>query len=188
MGLFWEYFRKTLRWAPIWREGSLSAMVKGASFALDQARTAILWLRDQFVPEKCIDDHLPNHARSRGIPGRHYRETYDQYRNRVALAKLWHDKSGKSKGMVEIFLYYGFEAIILNLRSEDSARWAEFRLYIRPNFWMETEDYALIREIANEYKAASAKLETIVIEFEAIQTAYTGMVILTATHQQVECN
>lgn len=186
MGIFWEYFRKTLRWAPIWKEGSLSAMVKGASFALDIARTAILWLREQFVPEKCIDDHLPSHARSRGIPARHYRETHDQYRNRVSLAKLWHEKSGKIKGMEEILLYYGFEAIVFNLRSEDEARWAEFRLYVRPKFWMESEDYDLLAEIANEYKAASAKLETIVVELEASHTAYHGIKIITATHQVVD--
>ena len=188
MGIFWEYFRKTLRWGPIWENGALSALVKGASFALDNSRSAILWIRDQFLPEKCDEEYLPQHAASRGISLRHYRETHEQYRTRINLAKIWHEKGGKIAGIVEILDYYGFEVVIFNLRTEDPERWAEFRLYVRPKFWMESEDYDLLTEIANEYKAASAKLETIVVEFECTQAVYTGMAILTSTHQQVECN
>ncbi|MCP3942226.1 MAG: hypothetical protein GY710_12170 [Desulfobacteraceae bacterium] len=188
MGIFWQYFKKTLRWAPIWEDGPLSALVKGASFTLDTARTSILWIRDQFLPEKCDEEYIPMHARSRGIGVKHYRETHTQYRNRVTMAKVWHEKGGKNTGITEILDYYGFEVVILNLRTEDADRWAEFRLYVRPKFWMMAEDYDLLTEITNEYKAASAKLETIVVEFELNQAVYTGITILTATHLMVECN
>lgn len=188
MGLFWDYFRKTLRWAPIWKDGSLSALAKGASESLDEARTAVLWVRDQFVPERCDDDHLDAHARSRVVPGRHYRETYDQYRDRVVRAWDWHEKGGKARGLSEILEYYGFEEVkVTSLRAEDEARWAEFRLQVRPTFWMLQADYDLLTEIANEYKAATAKLETIVVQIEGSATVYVGLEILTVSIQQVEC-
>ncbi|MCG8551838.1 MAG: phage tail protein [Desulfobacterales bacterium] len=189
MSLFWDYFRKTLRWGPIWNDGALSAIAKGGAFSLDEARDSILWLREQFVPEKCIEDYLPAHARSRAIGLRHYRETEAQYRVRVSKARVWHEKGGKAKGISEILEHYGFEdVIVFSLRTEDEARWAEFRLYVRPTFWMAAEDYDLLNEIANEFKAASAKLESIVVQFEAGCTSYVGVEILNVSHYVVECN
>lgn len=187
MSLFWDYFRKTLRWVPVWNPGPLSAIAKGGAFAMDQARTAVLWLRDQFVPERCDDDYLARHAACRVITRQHYRETDGQYRFRVAHAYDWHLKGGIVQGLIEILEHYGFEHIvILNLRQEDPLKWAEFRVYARPGFWMESEDYDLLEFICNEYKAARSRLETIVVQLEASQPAYHGMEVITATWQTGE--
>lgn len=188
MSVFWDYFRKTLRWGPIWKEGVLAAVARGGAVGLDEARDNVLWLREQFVPDVCIAEYLARYAQGRAISLQHYRETDDQYRGRVVNAFAWHEKGGKSRGLAEILEYYGFEDVqVYSLRSEDEERWAEFRLYVRPTFWMEDADYALLNRIANEYKAASAKLESIVVQYEAGISAYAGVQVRTASHVVVDC-
>ena len=187
MSLFFDYFRKTLRWIPVWNPGPLSAIAKGGAFALDQARTAILWVRDQFIPERCHEEYIKRHAAARVISNKHYRETPGQYRSRVVHAYDWHLKGGIVRGLVQILEHYGFEHVVVyNLRQEDPARWAEFRIYVRPAFWMETEDYQLLEFLCNEFKPARSRLETIVVQIEASQNAYHGIEVVTATHQRVE--
>jgi hypothetical protein len=187
MGLFWNYFKHTLRWAPIWPAGALSAVTEGAAASLDDVRENELWLRSQFVPEKCMDSHLAAHALSRAIDNQHYRETSSQFRTRVSLAKAWHEKGGKTRGLEEILSYYGFpDTVVFNLRVEDSTRWAEFRLYVRPTFPMLPADYDLLNYISNEFKAASAKLESISVEIDAEVPAWHGIEVVSATYQAVE--
>jgi hypothetical protein len=188
MSLFWDYFRKTLRWGPIWKDGVLAAVAKGGAVGLDEARDNILWLRGQFMPDTCITEYLAKHAAGRVISSQHYRETIDQYRDRVVNAFAWHEKGGKARGLSEILEYYRFEDVqVYSLRSEDEERWAEFRLYVRPTFWMESEDYDLLKMIANEYKAASAMLESIVVQYESECTSHVGVQVRTASHIVVDC-
>ena len=58
MGLFWTYFRETLRFPLIWAAGPLSAIAEGGAAAMDAAHTVIPWLREQALPSLCEDQFV----------------------------------------------------------------------------------------------------------------------------------
>ena len=131
MGIYWRYFRDTLRWPLLLAPGPLAALVEGAASALDAARQLILDLRDQFYPSRCEAALLPNHAESRGIV-RFVAEPEEVYQARVTQAWLWWRKAGRKAALEELLkTLYGFTSVtVVNLRAEDPERWAEFTVRI----------------------------------------------------------
>ncbi|MDY0349060.1 MAG: phage tail protein [Tenuifilaceae bacterium] len=111
MSGFWEYFRDRLRYPLIQGEGALPVLVRGGAGALDDARNAVVWLRDQFSPDRCDGQFLDRHAASRGIR-RWPEETDAFYRARVCYAYAFQALGGKAHGVREILRLAGCEAEI----------------------------------------------------------------------------
>lgn len=162
MGIYWRYFRDTLRWPLLLTPGPLAALVEGAASALDAARQLILDLRDQFYPTRCEVELLPNHAASRGIV-RFVGEEEAVYQARISSAWLWWRKAGRAPALEDLLKnLYGFETVtVVNLRSIDPARWAEFDVRIVSLAEGELDLVGLERLI-NEFKPARSKLAAIV--------------------------
>lgn len=129
MGLFWSYFRDTLRLPFIQARSVLAMLAEGGASALDAARDVILLLRDQFFPSRCEDIYLTRFARSRGIV-RAPLEPNEHWLARVRFAYHWWASGGRASAMKEgLLLGFGFsEARVINLRQEDPDRWASFRV------------------------------------------------------------
>jgi hypothetical protein len=129
MGLFWAYFRDTLRLPFILKRGALALLAEGGATLLDAARGVIVSLRDQFCPERCEEAFLANFARSRGMV-RAPQEPDTHWNARVRFAYHWWVRGGRSSTMAQVLVdYFGFASVeIINLRAEDSTRWAEFRI------------------------------------------------------------
>lgn len=127
MGLFWEYFRDTLRIPFILKRDALAMLAEGGAGNLDGVRDIIITLRDQFFAERCEEVVLANFARSRGIV-RAPLEPEASWRGRVRFAYLWWQRGGRAGGMAKVLIdYFGFAAVdVVNMRAEDPARWAEF--------------------------------------------------------------
>jgi hypothetical protein len=122
MSLFWDYFKKTLRFMLIQKPGPLAQTAKGGAESLDRAREDALWLREQFLPAICDPEYLKRFGRSRGIR-RYWHETDEQYKNRVILAFVWQLLGGRHHGLSELLNYYGYSGVeIVNLRDEDPLR------------------------------------------------------------------
>ena len=162
MGIYWRYFRDTLRWPLLLAPGPLAALVEGAASALDAARQLILDLRDQFYPSRCEAALLPNHAESRGIV-RFVAEPEEVYQARVTQAWLWWRKAGRKAALEELLrTLYGFTSVtVINLRASDPERWAEFTVQIisaNP----EPLDTDNLTRLINEFKPARSKLAGII--------------------------
>lgn len=101
MSLFFDYFRKTLRFPLIWKAGPLSALVQGAALALDKAREDILASRVQAMPETCDADRLDLIGAGRGV--RQWpQEPDDFYRERIRAAYEFFMLGGRRSGLEEI--------------------------------------------------------------------------------------
>lgn len=111
MSLFFDYFRKTLRWPLIWENGYLSMLAQGAALALDQARQDILTCREQAMPETCDADHLDRIGQSRGVRQWPY-EPDDFFRSRVQLAYAFFKMGGKRSGLETIIKQAGLDVDI----------------------------------------------------------------------------
>jgi hypothetical protein len=160
VGLFWSYFKFELRLPFIQLPGPLAMLAEGAATLLDTVRDTIITLRDQFFADTCETVYLPKFARSRGIV-RAPLEPEESFYSRVRLAYLWHKYGGRESAMQQVLeAYFGFEGIqIVNLRSEDVAKWAEFRVVIN-SFGTATEyNEDLVRWAVNEIKPARSLLE-----------------------------
>lgn len=160
MSLFWEYFRKTLRFLLIWRPGPLAQLAKGGAGALDEAREDIVWLRKQFLPVLCDDDYRERFAKSRKIR-RYSKETDEQYANRIIYAYAWQLLGGRVAGLYEILRYYGYEGVdIYNMADDDPDRWAEFRVDVNPEAGAgyTENDFYLLDWVINDNKPARSKL------------------------------
>lgn len=163
MGIFWTYLRDTLRLPAIQQPGPLAMLADGGATTLDSARDVALQLRDQFFAERCEVAYLANFARRRGIV-RGQLEPESSYHSRVRLAYLWHVQGGRESGMRQVLCdLFGFaETTVVNLRHEDPARWAEFRvvcdvgLGINPDISFEQVEWAV-----NETKPARSRLAEI---------------------------
>ncbi|WP_051283808.1 phage tail protein [Desulforegula conservatrix] len=131
MSIFWNYFKNGLKYALIWQPGPLATVVQGAADVLDSARESVLWVRDQFLPDRCEEENLDGFAASRGIVRAAY-ETDDQYYSRVRLAWHWYVLGGRESGIRRIVAdACGIDTMeIINLRDTDPERWAEFRVRI----------------------------------------------------------
>lgn len=166
MSLFWRYFKDTLRWLLIWQPGPLSALAKGGALFLDMVRDHLLWLRDQFNPATCDDDHVIRFARSRGLK-RHFLETDDdKFRDRVVAAYAWQMLGGRQTGVPKILEHYGYtNPKIINMRDKDPNRWAEFIAELAPAVGQGfvLEDWDFIPFIINNHKPARSKLAQLVM-------------------------
>ena len=129
MGLFWGYFRDTLRLPFTAKPGPLAMLAEGGADSLDPARDVILSLRDQFFPARCEDAFLLRFARSRGIV-RAPLEPEEHWQARVRFAYRWWARGGRQSAMAEgLVLGFGFDtARVISLLAEDPARWASFRV------------------------------------------------------------
>lgn len=163
---FWRYFHDRLNWLPIYNAGPLSAIAKGLALHLDDARSDILWLREQWHPAKCEDQSVPGFGKSRRIT-RHAKENQKQFRNRVVNAWAWHMLGGKTLGLPEILKFYGFDAIrIENLRGWQPSRWAEFQLGLMTPKTQAgqielLDNLEMLIWLVNEYKPARSVLARI---------------------------
>ncbi|MCG8643353.1 MAG: phage tail protein [Desulfobacterales bacterium] len=115
MGLFFDYFRKTLRFPLIWKDGYLSILVKGASLTLDQIRQEIIDFREQAMPETCDVNYLSTIGQGRGVRQWPY-EPDDFYRSRVSRAYSFFQMGGKRSGVEEILRLAGIEVAIYEPR------------------------------------------------------------------------
>lgn len=179
MGIFWRYFKENLAWPLTRIPGGLAALAEGAAGALDQVRQDILWLRLQFNPSTCETQYLEHYARARGIR-RHRLESLDLFRVRVVSAYAWQLMGGKVSGLRKILDYYGYVvAGIVNLRTEDPARWAEFRVALEPPAeGFRADDYELLAWAINDQKPARSKLASIRLNREASLGLFAGMVLI----------
>jgi len=165
MGLFWSYFRDTLRLPYILKRGALAMLAEGGSTGLDGVRGIIVTLRDQFLAERCEEAVLANFARSRGII-RAPLEPEASWRGRVRFAYLWWQRGGRAGGMEQVLIdYFGFAAVdVANMRAEDPARWAEFTVTCS----MIGEEAPFTPEqvtwLINEMKPARSKLAGLTFE------------------------
>ena len=159
MGVFGEYFFKTLRWPLSHRPGPLAVLVEGLARSLDEVRGDIIWLRNQFNPMTCGQDRIPAHAASRGLT-RHATESDNRYRDRCIRAFAWQRLGGGQLGMPRILEHFGFSGTTMhNVREDDPDRWAEFMPRVPvPDSGMQAEDVSLIGWVANETKPARSVL------------------------------
>lgn len=160
---FWKYFHETLAWGLIHAPGPVSAVIRGLAHRLDQVREDAVFTREQWFPQLCEPDMVPFHGTSRGLT-RYYKETPEQFRQRVVNAYAWHMLGGKQQGLPEILRFYGFDALYIeNMAHEHPERWAEFMIQLRDPV-SATEQKALIDDLdklvwlINEYKPARSKL------------------------------
>lgn len=162
MSLFWSYFRDTLRFPPILKGGPLALLAEGGALLLDMVRDIIIQLRDQFFSDRCEEIQLAHFARSRGIV-RAPLEPDSSYFGRVRFAYAWWQRGGRVSGMRRVLIdYFGFaEVEIVNMRTIDPARWAEFKVVasVVGSNLMFTE--AQILWAINEIKRAGSKLAAI---------------------------
>lgn len=162
MGVFKDYFFKTLRWPLIHRPGPLAVLVEGLARSFDEVRADIIRLRNQFNPWTCEPGMIPRHAASRGIR-QHSAETDTRFRERCLRAYAWHRLGGGQLGMPQILAHFGYpDTTMLNVREQDPARWAEFMPRVPvPQGGLEAEDYRLIGWVAGETKPARSRLAAI---------------------------
>lgn len=66
--------------------------------------------RDQFSPVSCDDENLPKHGRGYLMP-KYRSETNLQYRERLALAGLWHQDTGKIRHQERVLKLLGWENV-----------------------------------------------------------------------------
>ncbi len=168
MAVFWKYFRGKLRFSLIWSPGPLAALAKGGAAMLDEARDAVLWLRDQFIPERCEQDYIGRFADSRGIV-RGLLETDAYYNARVRLAYQWWVQGGRTVQMEMVLkTYFAFGGVqVQSLRDEDENRWAEFRVLvdvIGENLQVTPEQVVWA---INETKPARSLLAEVIYSFTA---------------------
>lgn len=159
MGLFWEYFKSTLRLPSIQKGGPLALLAEGGAATLDTARDVVITLRDQFFPARCEDIYLARFARSRGIV-RAPLEPEDHWLARVRFAYHWWLRGGRASAMAEgLKLGFGFTAVrVVNLRAEDPGKWAQFRVELDGVSGDVLSRVDQIRWAINEVKPARSKL------------------------------
>lgn len=187
--IFWKYFKNSCHWIFIQAPGPIAAITQGGSLILDNAREAILWLRNQFNPATCDANFIPEHARSRNIkklPG----ESEKQFKARCINALLWYRRAGKRPGMIANLGVIGFsDTEIINLRHEDPERWAEFRLELPlpETVTITADDISNIDDVVNDQKPARSKLAAVRIIRERTNDIMCASVIQIHTNITVGC-
>lgn len=161
MGLFWDYFRKTLRWPQILVPGALAMLAEGGAACLDATRDVILQLRDQAFPSRCETVNLDRFAASRGIV-RSPLEPDDHWYGRIRFAYLWWVRGGRESAMQESMRFgFGFTSCeVINLRAEDPLRWASFRLVLEGVQGDIMTSLDAVTWAVNEVKPARSKLDS----------------------------
>ena len=167
---FWQYFKDRLDFALIAAPGALAALIHGLARYMGVVREDIYWLRDQFVPSKAEEQHIPLHGESRGVPRTRF-DTNARYRTRVEKAYRWHKLGGKEQGLPLILKDYGFAGgKVINTRKENAALWAHFDLnLLQPPRDFNSEDIAAVLSLANQYKPGRSVLGK--VQFAARQSA-----------------
>lgn len=179
MSIFKDYFFKTLRWPLIHRAGPLAVIVEGLARSMDEVRRDIIWLRNQFNPWTCDETMITAHAESRGII-RHPSESETKYKDRCIRAFAWHRLGGGQMGMPRILDHFGYpDTEMLNVRTEDPERWAEFKARIPALEGMNSEDYQRIGWIAGETKPARSKLAGIQVKSSVAGTVKAAATTIT---------
>ena len=160
--LFWRYFRDKLVFGLIAVPGALAALIHGLARYLDNVRQDVLWLRDQFVPPRAEDTHIPLHGDSRAAPRTRF-DTAVRYRRRVELAAQWHKLGGKNQGLPVILSEYGFAGgTVHNMRQENPELWAHFDLnLLHPPSDFDSADVDAVLALANQYKPGRSVIGTI---------------------------
>lgn len=179
MSLFFDYFKKNLKWYFIQKAGPIAAVVHGGARALDTARERILWMRLQAYPDTCDDQFVAVHGEARGIFQRQ-NESIEKYRIRVIKAYAWQLLGGKNAGLPQILEHYGYgKTFVHNMRDEDPERWAEFKvkLPLSGDQVMAENDFVAMDEIVNDQKPARSKLAAITIEKSKNGSINSGGVI-----------
>lgn len=158
MGVFKDYFFKTLRWPLSHHPGALAVIVEGLAKSMDQVRGDIIHLRNQFNPWTCEPDMIAKHAASRGIR-QHASESDEQFRARCVRAYAWQRLGGGQLGMPQILAHFGYsDTSMINVREEDPQRWAEFKPRVPVKSGMEAEDFRTIGWVAVETKPARSRV------------------------------
>jgi P2-related tail formation protein len=162
--MFWNYFKNILKPPLILAGGALATLAGAGAVCLDKAFSAILWLREQFLPASCLAQYLDRHGASRGLI-RNAIETEAMWRSRVARAAAWHRLAGKTQGLRTILEQSGYPGS--KIQELSGERWAEFILHVpRPEtVTLETWDHIIW--LANEYKRASSKLAGLIMSLQA---------------------
>lgn len=175
MGLIWDYFRETLRLPFIQKPGPLAMLSAGGADRLDIVRDEILAVRDQFFAPRCEDVYLVRFAASRGI-ARSPEEPEEHWRERVRFAYHWWARGGRESAMAEALMVgFGFvRAVVINMRAEDPARWASFRVMLTSG---STDDVPAVSVASivwaiNESKPARSKLAA--LQFATASGLYIG--------------
>ncbi|MCP4162605.1 MAG: hypothetical protein GY760_21265 [Deltaproteobacteria bacterium] len=186
--MFWDFF-KSLKWILISTAGPVSALVKGGASVLDSVIDDIKWLRDQFSPETCEDISLSKHGRARGIIQRD-NETIESYRIRVCNGFAWQLRGGRKSNLPVCLDDHGYpDCTVINLRDEDSERWAEFRIELPPfneTKIMKAEDYIGIAEVCNDQKPARSKLASVRIQEDTSRDQYFSGIVSQVNIQTIE--
>ena len=115
MSLFFDYFRNTLRFPLIWKDGVLARLVKGAALTLDKAREDVLAVRPQAMPETCDLEYLVRLGDGRGVQ-QWPTELNDFFRTRVSSAYDFFMLGGKRAGLAEIIRRAGAKVEIVEPR------------------------------------------------------------------------
>lgn len=186
MGLFWDYFRQTLRLPFIQAPGPLAMLADGGADALDAVRADSLTLRDQFFPSRCDDAYLVRFANSRGIV-RAPLEPDEHWLERVRYAYRWWSRGGRESAIAEgLVVGYGFSrALITNLRAEDPARWASFRVVVQGGPGDILLRINSVRWAINEVKPARSLLAELKFYAEPLENARTFGVTTQTGHLTV---
>jgi hypothetical protein len=117
---FWRYFKDTLNYPLIRRDGAAARLAEGGAGALDAAPDHFRWLRDQGLPEYAEAANLELIGRGRGL-SRWPVETDEFWRKRVAGAYRWHLMGGTRRGLSEFLRLAGVTADIVEPRDAEAA-------------------------------------------------------------------
>ncbi|MDH3975540.1 MAG: hypothetical protein OEV42_14780 [Deltaproteobacteria bacterium] len=180
--MFWDYFKKKLRFLLVWFSGPLAQMAKGGAQVLDDTAEDMRWLRDQFFSSKADAAYLAEFARSRGLY-RWQNESDTSWLSRVVYAYLYWKAGGTTPGMIDVLEKIGVPgAAIENIGLTDQARWAEFRVY---GDTYDGNPYAeYIIRVINEIKPARSKLSELILSSNPV-VGTLGLGCVVSTH--IEC-
>jgi len=186
MGLFWHYFRDTLRPTFIQTSDALALLAEGSARLLDDVRDIIITLRDQYSPTRCEPANLSRFAASRGLV-RHALEPEEHWLARISFAYHYWARGGRASSLEEAlrlgFGFAGAGVVRINtsgalydetsgaglydestgaiLDYDNSERWAEFLVvcYLRPD--QQVSGVSVMNGVIwaiNEVKPARSKL------------------------------
>lgn len=156
MGLFWDYFKKTLRFPLVWKPGPLGIVAEGGAGALDQAHGDERWLRDQFLPTEAESQYLNDFAKSRGLT-RFPEETDTAWYTRIKTAYVYWKSGGKVSGLTRFLESFGFSDIVITELSPPE--WAQFCVSVDADDGASTPGISLLVKLINEMKPARSKLK-----------------------------
>jgi len=170
MSGFFEYF-KALGMPYIRKPGGVNeGLVRTAAALMDDSKEDMKWLRYQFFPELCEDEHVDDHAEARGIERYQY-ESDEFFRNRVAGAFRFFANGGTKSGVNAFLESLGLDAHILEYHDgyygEPEIGWAEFAAVINMESLDQTvENRQFLAVFLNELKPARSKLALLIFTLE----------------------